>query len=114
MEAEDKIPKKSEELLQQSRQEENDYKSWNLHTKSLREARLEKFEEGEYIQLLKESNCIFIPFDGRKVIVDTQTDEYGILDYFPKANKVLIRKKNEWKAQGLKWMFNNLFPKGNV
>ena len=111
MEAEDKIPKKSEQLLHESRTEENDSKSWNLHTKSLREARLERFEEGEYIQLLKDSNCLVIPFDGRKVIIDTQTDKYGILDYFPKANKVLIRKDNVWKAHGLKWMFENLFPK---
>jgi len=102
---------KSEDLLQQSQQEENDFKALALSTKSLREARLERFEENNYVQLLKESNCIVIPFDGRKIIIDTQTEEYGILDYFPKANKILIRKTNTWKAQGLKWMFNNLFPK---
>lgn len=66
--------KKSEELLQQSQEEENDFKSLGLLSKSLREARLERFEEGDYVQLLKQSNCIVIPFDGRKVIIDTQTD----------------------------------------
>jgi hypothetical protein len=35
--------------------------------------------------------------------------EYGVVDYFPKANKVLIRKENSWKPHGLKWMLDNLF-----
>jgi hypothetical protein len=30
---------------------------------------------------------------GVKLVIDTQTEEYGVIDYFPKANKVLIRRK---------------------
>lgn len=111
MEDRKRIHKTSEELAKESREEENDYRALALSTKSLREARLERFEEGDYIVKLKEADCIVIPFNGQKVVIDTQTDKYGIIDYFPKANKVLVRKENDWKSQGLKWMFNNLFPK---
>jgi hypothetical protein len=98
----------SERLKIESQQEENDYKSLGLSTKSLREARLERFEENDYISKLKEANCIIVPFNGSKVVIDTQTNKFGVLDYFPKANKVLIRKNNQWKTQGLNWMLKNI------
>jgi hypothetical protein len=79
--------------------EESDYKALSLHTKSIRQARLERFED--YI----------IPFNGQKVVIDTQTDTFGIIDYFPKANKLLIRKTNDWKTQGLKWLNINIIQK---
>jgi len=71
--------------------------------KSMREARLERFEDG-YTEKLESKNCKVIPFNGSKVVIDTQTSKYGILDYFPKANKILIRKDNKWITQGLPWI----------
>jgi hypothetical protein len=96
--------KESEKLLEESRQEDNDLKSYSIYLKSLREKRSEKFIDGWLKPLsikydVKEENY--------KYTITTQ--EYGIIDYFPKKNKLLIRKKNEWKEQGLKWIINNLF-----
>lgn len=33
---------------------------------------------------------------------------FGDLDFYPKANKVLIRKQNKWIKPGLNWIYNNL------
>ena len=100
--------KQSEILTKQAQEEENDFKSLSLHIKSLREARLEKFED--YIIPLEQKNCIIIPFNGSKVIIDTQT-KIETIDYYPKANKVLIRKTNKWIQPGLKWIITNLLTK---
>jgi hypothetical protein len=97
--------KPSEIYKNQAQEEDNNLKALALHTKSLREARLEKFDD--YIILLEQKGCIIIPFNGSKVVIDTQTN-YGVIDYFPKANKLLIRKENEWIQPGLKWIITNL------
>ena len=96
--------KKSEELLQQSREEDNDLKSYGIYLKYLREQRSEKFIEGWLIPLSMKYD---VKEDNFKYTITTQ--EYGILDYFPKKNKLLIRKKNKWIEFGLKWIINNLF-----
>jgi hypothetical protein len=99
--------KKSEELKIEAKQEESDFSYMAKMNKSMREARLERFEDG-YTEKLESKNCVVIPFNGSKVVIDTQTSNYGILDYFPKANKILIRKDNKWIAQGLRWINDNL------
>lgn len=33
---------------------------------------------------------------------------FGDLDFYPKSNKLLIRKDNEWKKPGLNWIMKNL------
>lgn len=98
--------KRSEELKKEAQSEDNDFKSLALHTKSLREARLEKFEEKYQLQLEQKGYTV-IPFDGQKVVIDTET-KWGTVDYFPKANRLLIRKKNQWKDMGLNWIVKNL------
>lgn len=98
--------KQSDKLKLEAQLEDNDFKYMSLMNKSLREARLEKFEN--YQIKLEQNNCIIIPFNGQKVVIDTQIDKYGIIDYFPKANKLLIRKDNQWYTQGLKWLITNL------
>ena len=99
--------KKSEELKIEAQQEESDFSYMAKMNKSMREARLERFEDG-YTEKLESKNCILIPFNGSKVVIDTQTSKYGILDYFPKANKILIRKDNKWITQGLRWINDTL------
>jgi hypothetical protein len=59
---------------EQTSQEQNDSDGTN-HRKTLREARLEKFEEGDYILKLEEMNYLVIPFDGSKLVIDTQTEK---------------------------------------
>lgn len=99
--------KKSEELKIEAQQEESDFAYMAKMNKSMREARLERFECG-YTARLEANNCIVIPFNGSKVVIDTQTSKYGILDYFPKANKILIRKDNKWITKGLRWINDTL------
>ena len=70
--------KKSEELRIEAQQEESDFSYMSKMNKSMREARLERFEDG-YIEKLEANNCIVIPFNGSKVVIDTQTSKYGIL-----------------------------------
>lgn len=98
---------KSEELRKQSQQEDNDFKAMQLLNKSLREHRLEKFQD--YILAL-EQNGYDIVENNHKYTIDTdsQSIRFGIIDYFPKANKLLIRKDNKWIKPGLVWIKNNL------
>jgi len=100
--------KKSEELYQAAAEADSDFKALNLRTKGLREARVERFLEQDYSEQLIAKGCTILPFNGNKIVIDTQTDKFGVLDYFPKANKVLIRKSNQWKNQGLKWIKENI------
>lgn len=95
--------KRSEELKKQASQEDNDIKAYGLLTQALREKRSEKFIDGwlEPLKLRYE-----IVENNYKYTITTQ--DYGILDYFPKANKLLIRKNNKWVKPGLKWIINNI------
>ena len=99
--------KMSEQLKKEAQQEESDFSYMAKMNKSIREARLERFEEG-YAEKLESNKCIVIPFNGSKVVIDTQTEKYGIVDYYPKANKILIRKDNKWLTQGLRWINDTL------
>ena len=95
--------KKSEELKLQSQEHDNDIVSFALLCKALRETRSEKFIEGWLKPLslryeVKENNYKYT----------IKTESYGVLDYFPKANKLLIRKDNKWIKPGLKWIIDNL------
>jgi len=99
--------KKSEELKIDAQKEENDFAYMAKKNKSMRESRLERFEDG-YAEKLEFNNCIVIPFNGSKVVIDTQTEKIGIVDYYPKANKILIRKSNKWITQGLRWINDTL------
>lgn len=94
--------KKSEELT--SQQEDNDIKSFALACRALKEKRSEKFIE-DYLPVLNLRYPIEKRDNGSYTI---STQDYGIIDYFPKANKVLIREENKWIKPGLKWIFNNL------
>ena len=94
----------SEELKVLASQEENDLKAMGLLNKALRESRSEKFSDKNLIQL-KEKGYEVIEDNGKYTI---KTDVFGIVDFFPKANKLLIRKQNKWIKPGLKWLINNL------
>jgi len=96
--------KKSEELKSQSQQEDSDTKSFGLLCKSLREKRSEKFVEG-WLEPLKLRYDVVE--NNHKFTIVTQ--KYGTIDYFPKANSVLIRKDNQWIKPGLKWIIKFLF-----
>lgn len=94
--------KKSEELMIQANQAEDNFKYMALYSKSIRQKRLENFEDN-YSYRLIEKNCLVKQYDGQKVVINTQTEEWGIVDFFPMADKVLIRKENAWRT-GFNWL----------
>lgn len=104
--------KKSEALKQQAAEEENDLKALGLMTGSLREGRLEKFTETYLPQLLKAGYDISEDVWTYRYTIDTSTGgkNYGIVDYYPKANNLLIRKTNKWIKPGLRWIVEKLLP----
>jgi hypothetical protein len=100
------LMKKSEELRQQLAEEDNDLKAMGLMNKVLRERREEKFEETWLPKIKSNFDCIDeLSTKGKLIILSTF---YGKLDYYPKANKVLIRNKNKWVKPGLKWLVTKL------
>ena len=100
---------KSDELKKQAESEENDLKAMGLYTKVIREERTERFEKYKE-QLLKAGfNITEYESQGKFTIDPT---EFGIIDYYPKSNKVLIRKTNTWLPAGLRWIIAS-FLNGN-
>lgn len=101
----DEPVKKSEVLKQEVITEGNDLKILGKYTKVLREERFEKF--GDYREALLRKGCDIVEHESQgKFTIDNTS--FGIIDYYPKANKVLIRKDNDWKKPGLKWIITNL------
>lgn len=95
--------RKSEELRKKAEQEDNDLKALGIYTKVIREERSERFEK--YLPQLQEK------YDVREDIADKftiETEKFGTVDFFPKANKILIRKRNKWIKPGLRWIRKNL------
>ena len=98
---------KSEELKIEAQKEENDLVYLGKMKKVFREKRLENFEDN-YIKKLEEKDIYVVPFDGQKYIISTKNKKFPIIDYFPKANKILIRKGNKWITKGLSWINDTL------
>lgn len=98
--------KKSEELLKQSSEEDNDLKALGLQTKAIRERRNENFEEN-WLEKIKNSENVLnfnTIADGYRLTAKV----YGMLSFYPKSNKVLIHSQNKWIKPGLQWLIKNL------
>ena len=86
-----------------------DFIRYRIWVKTLRNTYLSvRFRFEVYIPALIEKGCIIVPFNGQKVVIDTQTESMGILDYFPKANKICKRKNNAWITPGLRYIVENI------
>ena len=95
----------SNELRKQAESEENDLKAMGLYTKVLREERAERFENYKDKLLQAGYNLTEFKAQGKFTIEATK---FGIVDYYPKSNKVLIRKENKWITGGLRWIIGSL------
>lgn len=105
---------KSEELKKLAQQEDNDLKYMGIMKKAIREERNEEFYANWLSELYNSDKVISIkelPIQGK---IEINTDEFGIVDFFPKANKVLRRNINKWVHPGLKWIKDNLIHKKDV
>ena len=97
--------KDSERLKNELEKEDNDLKAMGIFTKVLRAERDERFDNYKDKILEAGFDIDHYPDLGKYTISPT---EYGIIDYFPKANKLLIRKQNKWHQAGLRWIIRNL------
>lgn len=106
------LMKKSEEIKREAQQEESDYKFMHLMNDAMREGRKERFEE-EYLPQLQEilgDDIYFVEKTQSYCIKCKPKGERGhiIIDFYPKANKLLIRSKNQWIKPALKWIVKNI------
>lgn len=96
--------KKSEELRLKAAQKENDLKAMGIITKAFREERAENI--GRYIQDLRDRGFT-VDEDTNLCRFIIQPTHFGIIDYYPKANKALVRTTNRWISGGLGWIRRN-------
>lgn len=96
--------KKSQQLKQEAAREDNDFRAMSLMNQGLREERAENFDE-TYLGPLESKYDVTLRSNGSYAITTTV---HGVVDFFPKANKLLLRKDNKWIKPGLKWIINNL------
>jgi hypothetical protein len=101
------MTQKLEELKQLLTEEDNDLKALGIHNQILREKRLEKFENYRE-KIFVSPKVEFYSEHSDQGKVTLVTFEFGTIDYYPKANKVLIRKDNKWIKPGLNWLIKNL------
>ena len=92
---------KKKQLYQQLREEDNDLKALGISTKIIREERVQKFEDVWLSKLQEKCNVRHDPTSNRYTF---ELNGYGVMDFYPKANKLLIRKLNKWQQPGLQWL----------
>jgi|SRR5690606_23066763 len=91
--------KKSDILKEELAREENDLKAMGAFKKYKRQFSLEYFEETILPKLKEKYSIVYNPNMERYTF---EVKESGIIDFYPKANKLLIRKLNKWYFPGSK------------
>lgn len=95
--------KESQKLKQEADKLDNDFAYMAAMRKVKRQERVEVFED--YLKKLKNIKSItFLNSDLIQGKHTFNTDKYGIIDYYPKADRLLIRKTNKWYHHGLNWL----------
>ncbi len=92
--------KESEKLMIESNHEENDYKAWALHFKSLRAEKWEYFVENILPEINDSPNihgCAIRYEHHFKIIFNNGVT----VDYYPKKDRILFIKQNKWAYNGL-------------
>lgn len=92
------------DLEDQLATEDNDLKAMGLYKKLQREKRNEYFVNNYLNRLEKVSSVSFDPHSCRY----TFTAAEGVLDYYPKADKLLIRSLNKWIIPGLPYIVKHI------
>lgn len=97
--------KESEKLRKQLHGEDNDIKAFAIDIKIIRAERNERFED-IWLSLLQKK-CT-VKHDASMGRYTFEWNDYGVIDFYPKANKLLFRKLNKWQSKGLQWIINTL------
>lgn len=80
-----------------------DFKMLENMNRELRRKRFENFEDN-WLEKLKQKTKLTKRANGSY----TFDSHLGVIDYYPKANKLLIRNTNKWKKPGLKFIVKNI------
>ena len=83
---------------------DNDYRYVNYLRKIERAERMKKFED-KWLQLLLEK--VNVTYDDKTGKYTMKHKRLGTLDFFPKANRILVRYENRWISRGLQWLIKN-------
>ena len=77
--------------------EESDLKALGEFFKERRQERWENFIQN-YVPKLEAKNIEFEIEEGVKIIINNNGEK---IDFFPKKNRILFRKSNQWKNNGI-------------
>lgn len=91
----------TDKLREQLATEENDLKALGIGKQLIREERNERFEDKWLPKLQAKCN---VKHDDQMGRYTFELNGFGVMDFYPKANKLLIRKLNKWKQPALKWL----------
>lgn len=100
--------KKSELLFKQADEADNDFQFWAKHHNAEREQRKEHFQE-KFLPTIMESPLVVSVSerqDGSMYIIEF-TDGVKV-DYYPKKDRVFVKKLNHWKSYGRTWILNKI------
>lgn len=92
---------KSEELRNELLSEENDLKALGINNRLIREERSESFEYKWLPKLQAKCN---VRHDAQMGRYTFELNGFGVIDFYPKSNKLLIRQLNKWQKPALKWL----------
>ena len=93
--------KRSEQLTLDAQNETNDLKALGLYNKALREKRLERWGDEWKSKIIGSDKVKLYEEFPQQGKITLHLNDGNIIDYYPKSNKLLIRKENEWKTAGL-------------
>ena len=97
--------KESEKIQQAINETDNDLRAFGLQKQYNRAVRLEEFEE-KWLPILQ-SKCK-VHRDGLTGRYTFELNDFGVIDFYPKANRLLIRQLNKWQSNGLNWLIKQL------
>lgn len=84
----------------------DDFRAFREYQREIREEKYTKFCSKTLPRLKESSKVIHIEGSIDKFTITTT--DFGIIDVFPKANRLLIRKDNKWHSRAVHWIINNL------
>jgi len=85
---------------------DNDFRALAESTKRMRDERAQRFSD-EWLEPLRQ-RVGEIAHDSAMEKYSFEHAPYGKIDYYAKANKLLIRERNQWIKPGLKWLIKNV------
>lgn len=98
--------KKSELLHRQADESDNDFQFWNFKTQAEKEEKFERFTE-HHLPKIQQSEKV-ISVEDREHMFMIEFSDGTRIDYYPKKDRVFIKKINHWKSDGLAWLLGKI------